>query len=297
MRGFLFKSVGYFLLGIPVWIPVYFIVRDAVDFSPANPLFQLIAGADVSAVAASGRLFQYLFYFFPAIWLYVIFKSSGDSESMVFIDSKAFIAKSDMPSAMQVSWKSNDISGSPKNNRKWLEVKKGVFAFKSTYPYQAFTYPVIFLALLYFLIVVVSAVNGNNFDLMVFLNLGTLFFFAAIGLNVIFYLCSFGGFILKTKTNQVQLGADLVNVDQVKSLQVLTKQQTYKAGGGEIYNVYEVNFIYDGRKRSTVLNHGGLVDIVQQIKQLQQYFNVPIYVDEGVANNIDRHNEEVLLQG
>ncbi len=296
MKKTLIRLLVCIFVAMPVWIPLLLIVQDAVSTSKLNLLFQLFGGAEVSYQAALGQLLQYVPYFIPAVLAYAIFGSSDKSKVMTTIPIGGLLSKSLADESIRVSWKPESISGNPKNNRKLLEVRDGLFAFKSTYRYQIFTYPVVIFSLLYISFAVIAAANTGELTPFDLLNAGTLILIGAIALNIALYFVSFGSFTVRTKSNEVLLGTGLISFDRVRCMQVLCKQQSYNSGGGGVYSVYELNFVYDGKQRSTVLNHGGLVELFQQIEQLKEFFEVPIYVADRVMRDIVEHNEEVDRQ-
>jgi len=296
MKKILGKFLFYLLVGMPVWIPIFFIIQDAASTSKLNVLFQLLDGAEVSYQTVLGQLLQYVPYFVPAVLAYVIFGSSDKPKVMTPISIDGLLSKSLADESINISWKPEGISGSPKNNRRWLEVRDGLFAFKSTYRYQVFTYPVVMFSLLYMSFALIGANHAGEFTPFDLLNAGTLILMAAVVLNVAFYFISFGSFMVRTKSNEVLLGTGLISFDRVRCMQVICKQQSYNSGGGGVYSVYELNFVYDGKQRSTVLNHGGLFEFFQQIELLKEFFQVPLYVADEVMADINEHNEEVDRQ-
>ncbi len=183
------------VLGFPLWIPLALMITDL--FSANNPVIQIVLGNNAHVEGVFSKIVQYVFSFVPAIFLYVWYKSSDDdgviSEK---INLDKLTGQIDSDKAQVLSWKPNGISGDSKNNKIWMQVKPALWAFKSTYNFRYFTYPVAFVAVLYSVIMAISATSvGKNGLWAFFMSTSFLMFVLAIVSNYVFYLMSFGGLI------------------------------------------------------------------------------------------------------
>jgi hypothetical protein len=81
-------------VGMPIWIPIFFIIQDAAFTQKLNLLFQLLDGAEVSYQAALGQLLQYVPYFVPAVLAYVFLGPSNKPKVMSPIPIDGLLSKS-----------------------------------------------------------------------------------------------------------------------------------------------------------------------------------------------------------
>ncbi len=283
------------VLGFPLWMPLVLMVTDL--FKVNNPVIQMVLGNNEYMKGVMSKLIQYAFSFIPAAFIYVWYKSSGgmqrDSE---IIDLDTLVSSINSDQAQKLSWKPNGISGNPANNKEWMQVKPALWAFKNTYNFRLFTYPVGIVAILYCVVMSISAISIGKSPFLAFItNAGFLMSLLALALNYVFYLMSFGGLMLRLKTNEIMVGKYLLPITSIEGIQVLRKQQSHNEGGGEIYSVYEANILYENNQRYTFLNHGDLQALCYQISQLNHHLDVSVFVDETVISDVKQHNMEANL--
>ncbi len=209
------------VLGFPLWIPLALMITDLAGVN--NPVVQMVMGDNADIKSVFTKAAQYVFSFVPAIFLYVWYKSSDDTGvALKKIVLDKLIGEIDSDKAQVLSWKPNGISGNPKNNKVWMQVKPALWAFKNTYDFRYFTYPVVIAAVLYSTAMSISAVSvDKNPFLAFFINTGFLVLVLALAINYTFYVMSFGGLMLRLKTNQIMVGNHLLPIESIEGIQVL----------------------------------------------------------------------------
>lgn len=291
--GLLYKLVAV----LPIIIPVYFIGDELIKNGQTHPITQFFAGAQVPAEIVLTAMLDYLPYFIPAAVLFLIFYLGGEDEKLRHVDASRIKSREESKSIMSVSWKPQGILASPYNNKNWLEIKPGVFVFQSTHNYRFYSYPLIFIGLIYMALMYIGFMNSEaEFTPRVFLNMGTALVVGGIVLNVVLFVSSIAGFAIKESTKEVALDGELKKFSDVKALQIVAKEHAQTAGDAKVWTAYEVNVVHGNNDRTTILNHGGLEMIVVQIGIVNEYLSVPVYADDKTLENIAEHNEEYKLQ-
>lgn len=283
-----------FLAILPVLFPILFVAYDLMASIDTSSLVRLLSGYASSPQKAFAELMQYFAYFFPSLLLYAIWFSGGKATQAHPIDSRSLTGRQQMADTKEWSWRPQGVLAHPVNNRKWRKLKPGVFVLQSTFDYRLYTYPTLLICLCYLGLVTLNQLNSRQeiyFEL--YWNWALWLFLGGVMLHGFMYMLSFSGFVVKEKNRKVVLDGELVPFEAIKAIQVLHKQHSHTSGNGGVYSVYEVNLVRVNGKRTTVLNHGDLEKIFEQIRIINTYLKVPIYIDEQVGKDIDEHNQEV----
>jgi hypothetical protein len=146
---FIFLIMAIFVT-LPIWLPGIFIGYELIVEAESNQLVRLLSGDDVPPIGAFEQLIQYLPYFTPAIFLYSIFFSGEKKGRLNAINTTGLVVREMMPGSLTVSWRPQGIMAHPVNNRKWRQLRPGVFVFQSTHDYRFYSYPLMVAGLILF---------------------------------------------------------------------------------------------------------------------------------------------------